>query len=157
MRALYGSAWPFPKNGTGQARSTDDHDSLHNTVPRSCVEAFLRLRHAALLDSVPRGPAHAPILRGTEPAHQELRRYLAHCLADDTSIFHSSNSDATGIATEATGLGNAMARRSALGVGVRRDRRPLSWPGSKEPPRQRRAKASDGTNHSPCWLRRTHT
>ena len=65
-------------------------------IPRSCVEAFPRLRRAALLDSVPQDPEHASVLRGTEPAHQELRRYLAHCLADDTSILHSSNSDATG-------------------------------------------------------------
>ena len=71
--ALYGSAWPFPKNETGQPRLADDHDSIHKTVPRSCVGAFLQLRHAALLDSVPRGPAHAPILRGTKPAHQELK------------------------------------------------------------------------------------
>ena len=95
MRALYGSAWPFPKNGTGQPRSADDHDSLHNTVPGSCVEVFLRLRHAALLDSVPRGPEHASVLRGTEPARQELRRYPAQCLADGILVFHSSNSDAT--------------------------------------------------------------
>ena len=73
----------------------DDHDSLHNTVPRSCVEAFSRLRRAAPLDSVPRGPEHASVLRGTEPAHQELRRDPAQCLADD--------SDATGTVTEATG------------------------------------------------------
>eukprot|EP00701_Giardia_intestinalis_P004099 XP_001707923.1 Hypothetical protein GL50803_35155 [Giardia lamblia ATCC 50803] len=48
-------------------------------VLRSCVEAFLQLRHAAPLDSVPRGPAHASVLRGTEPARQELRRDPAQC------------------------------------------------------------------------------
>ena len=104
---------------------------LHKTVPRSCVEAFLRLGRAAHLDSVPQDPEHASVLRGTEPAHQELRRYLAHCLADDTSIFHSSNSDATGIATEATGLAKRLARRSALGVGALRGRGPPSWPISR--------------------------
>eukprot|EP00701_Giardia_intestinalis_P004837 XP_001708661.1 Hypothetical protein GL50803_11803 [Giardia lamblia ATCC 50803] len=79
MRALYGSAWSFLKNETGRPQSMDDHDSLHKVVPRSCVEAFLQLRHAAPLDSVPRGPEYAFTLRGTEPAHRELRRYPTQC------------------------------------------------------------------------------
>ena len=149
MRALYGSAWPFPKNGTGQPRSADDHDLLHKTVPRSCVEAFLRLRHAALLDSVPRGPAHAPILRGTEPAHQELKEIL-HSLPMPMTVTRqgSHRSDRPGEATWLDGHHRVQEHGEAGGL----------LPGrSKEPPRQPRAEASDGTNHSPRWLRRTHT
>ncbi|ESU37379.1 Hypothetical protein DHA2_151770 [Giardia duodenalis] len=55
MRALYGSAWPFSRDKAGQVQSVDDHDAPRKAVPRSCVEAFLRLRHAAHLDSVARG------------------------------------------------------------------------------------------------------
>ena len=105
----------------------DDHDALHKAVPRSCVETFLQLRHAALLDSVPRGPEHASVLRGTEPARQELRRCPAQCLADGILVFHSSNSDATGQSQRRQAWGSDMARRSTLGVGALRGRRPPSW------------------------------
>ena len=82
-------------------------------IPRSCVEAFLRPRHTRYLDSVPQGPEHAPILRGTKPAHQELKEIPRSLLMSTT---HSSST-----VTTAT-------RRSALGVGARRGRRPPSWP-----------------------------
>ena len=100
MRALYGTAWPFLKNETGRPQSMDDHDALHNTVPRSCVETFLQLRHAAPLDSVPRGPAHASTLRGTEPAHQELKE-MPRSLPMPTTVTRqgSHRSDRPGEAT----------------------------------------------------------
>ncbi|KAE8301704.1 hypothetical protein GL50803_00116745 [Giardia duodenalis] len=80
---------PSSRMRQGQARSADDHDLLHKTVPRSCVEAFLRLRHAAPLGSVPQGPEHASVLRGIEPAHRELKeipRSLPMLTAHSSSI-----------------------------------------------------------------------
>ena len=126
-------------------------------VLRSCVEAFLRPRHTRYLDSVPQDPEHASVLRGTDPAHRELRRCPAHCLADDTSIFHSDDSDAARIVTEAADLAKRYARRSTLDVRALRGRGPPSWPVLRSPQGSREPEASDGTNHSPCWLRWTHT
>ncbi|EFO60974.1 Hypothetical protein GLP15_3331, partial [Giardia lamblia P15] len=84
-------------------------------ILRNHIEAFLRLRHAAHLDSVPRAE-YAPTLRGAEPVHQELKERYPRLIAyaDDILIFHSDNSDATGTIAEAT----TLARRYGLTINI---------------------------------------
>ncbi|EFO60779.1 Reverse transcriptase [Giardia lamblia P15] len=91
-------------------------------ILRNYIEAFLQLRHAAHLDSVPCGvPQGDPLSMllycvGQNLFIKELKarypRLIAY--ADDILIFHSDNSDATGIITEAT----TLAKRYGLTVNI---------------------------------------
>ncbi|EFO65323.1 Reverse transcriptase/endonuclease, putative [Giardia lamblia P15] len=89
-------------------------------ILRNHIEAFLQLRHAAHLDSVPCGvPQGDPLSMllycvGQNLFIKELKERYPRLIAyaDDILIFHSDNSDATGIVTEAT----TLAKRYGLTV-----------------------------------------